>query len=194
MSRNPETVTCEMNIEHVPRVPIVIVSSLSRKCCPPSDLVCAENSYSSMSSTNFHSPLVQPGGLSEKSRTLSANTLRDRLSKLATPLNPVAALHANIKCVFFIARYYLSYQIDLFYFILFHFSFCSFVPAQIPRKRRLQMLAVAVWSVMIVITTCAWLLLWYVYHFSGTSFSTPLCRVLCCDAWMTISQLTTSPI
>ena len=119
MSRNPETVTCEMNIEHVPRVPIVIVSSLSRKCCPPSDLVCAENSYSSMSSTNFHSPLVQPGGLSEKSRTLSANTLRDRLSKLATPLNPVAALHANIKCVFFIARYYLSYQIDLFYFISF---------------------------------------------------------------------------
>ncbi|KDR80878.1 hypothetical protein GALMADRAFT_1112943 [Galerina marginata CBS 339.88] len=69
------------------------------------------------------------------SRTLSAGSLKDRLSKLAaTPLsvpNPVAALHANL----------------------------NFVPAKIPRKRRLQMLAVAIWSVMIVITTCAWLLL-----------------------------------
>lgn len=36
----------------------------------------------------------------------------------------------------------------------------SFVPAQIPMKRRLQMLAVAGWSVMIVITTVAFLLLW----------------------------------
>ena len=68
-----------------------------------------------MSDTNLHSPLVLPGGLSEKSRTLSANTLRDRLSKLTTPLNvvyPVAALHANIKCVrFSIAHSYLLYQI-----------------------------------------------------------------------------------
>ncbi|KAF9038596.1 diacylglycerol acyltransferase-domain-containing protein [Panaeolus papilionaceus] len=70
--------------------------------------------------------------LTKESRTLSANTLRERLSKLASPIpNSVAALHANV----------------------------NFVPAQIPRKRRLQMLAVAVWSVMIVITTCAWLLL-----------------------------------
>lgn len=38
----------------------------------------------------------------------------------------------------------------------------SFVPAQIPRKRRLQMLAVAIWSVMIVTTSCAWLILWCV--------------------------------
>jgi hypothetical protein len=38
-------------------------------------------------------------GLSKSSRSLSANTLKDALSKLAaTPLqNPVAALHANIK-------------------------------------------------------------------------------------------------
>jgi hypothetical protein len=66
-----------------------------------------------MSSTNL--PLVPPGGLSEKSRTLSANTLRDRLSKLTTPLNvvyPVAALHANIKCVqVFPSR---VYQTDFF--------------------------------------------------------------------------------
>ncbi|KAF8184456.1 DAGAT-domain-containing protein [Pholiota molesta] len=68
-------------------------------------------------------------------RTLSATTLKDALSKLATtPLNvsnPVAVLQANV----------------------------NFVPAQIPRKRRFQMLAVAIWSVMIVITSCAWLLL-----------------------------------
>ena len=135
----------------------------------PSDLVCTGNPNSSMSSTNLHSPPVQPSGLSEKSRTLSANTLRDRLSKLTTPLNvvyPVAALHANIKCVFSIACYHLSYHWKTFR--------SSFVPAQIPRKRRLQMLAVAVWSVMIVITTCAWLLLWYVCLFTcfpGASFS-----------------------
>ena len=58
---------------------------------------------SSMSSTDHDSPLVVPVGLSEKSRTLSANTLGDRLSKLAAPLNvvyPVAALRANIKYVF----------------------------------------------------------------------------------------------
>ncbi|PPQ85401.1 hypothetical protein CVT25_006397 [Psilocybe cyanescens] len=83
------------------------------------------------------SSTIRPGGgLSTSSRTLSAGTLKDRLSKLAAaPLsvpNPVAALQANI----------------------------DFVPAQIPRKRRLQMLAVAVWSCMIVITSCAWLLLW----------------------------------
>ncbi|KAF8957112.1 diacylglycerol acyltransferase-domain-containing protein [Flammula alnicola] len=75
------------------------------------------------------------GLLSKSSRSLSANTLKDALSKLAaTPLHvtkPVAALHANV----------------------------NFVPAKVPRKRRLQTLAVAVWSVMIVITTCAWLLL-----------------------------------
>ncbi|KAH9479273.1 Diacylglycerol O-acyltransferase 2B [Psilocybe cubensis] len=82
------------------------------------------------------STLRPGGGLSTSQRTLSAGTLKERLSKLAaTPLsvpNPVAALQANIE----------------------------FVPAKIPRKRRLQMLAVAVWSCMIVITTCAWLLLW----------------------------------
>ncbi|TFK39677.1 diacylglycerol acyltransferase-domain-containing protein [Crucibulum laeve] len=63
--------------------------------------------------------------LSKGSRTLSAGTLKDRLSKLAPPIpNPVAALQASVE----------------------------FVPAKIPRKRRLQMLAVAVWSVMIPLT------------------------------------------
>ncbi|KAF9528937.1 diacylglycerol acyltransferase-domain-containing protein [Crepidotus variabilis] len=71
-------------------------------------------------------------------RSLSASTLRDRLSKLAaTPLvnvhvpNPVAALQSNV----------------------------DFVPAQIPRKRRVQMLVVAIWSTMIVTTTSVWLIL-----------------------------------
>ena len=38
----------------------------------------------------------------------------------------------------------------------------SFVPAKIPRKRRLQTLAVAGWSVMIIITTFIFLILWWV--------------------------------
>jgi len=87
-----------------------------------------------MSRTETDSDCTRHSGLSKNSRTLSATTLKGALSKLATtPLqNPVAALHANV----------------------------NFVPAQIPRQRRLQMLAVAVWSVMIVIMTCAWLVLW----------------------------------
>ncbi|KAF8887350.1 diacylglycerol acyltransferase-domain-containing protein [Infundibulicybe gibba] len=76
--------------------------------------------------------MESPKKLSSESRTLSASSLRDRLSKLTTtPINPVAALQANV----------------------------NFVPARIPRKRRLQMLAVAVWSVMIVLTTAAFLVL-----------------------------------
>jgi 2-acylglycerol O-acyltransferase 2 len=39
---------------------------------------------------------------------------------------------------------------------------CSFVPARIPRKRRLQMLAVALWSVGIILATVMFLLLWSV--------------------------------
>ncbi|KAG6840505.1 hypothetical protein C0991_006302 [Blastosporella zonata] len=69
------------------------------------------------------------GKLTVASRNLSASSLRDRLSKLT--VTPVAALQANV----------------------------NFVPSQIPRKRRLQMLAVAVWSVMIVITAVVFLLL-----------------------------------
>ncbi|KAJ7607837.1 DAGAT-domain-containing protein [Mycena polygramma] len=71
--------------------------------------------------------------LSNASRTLSAGSLRDRLSMLTTtPLVPVAtALQANI----------------------------DFVPSRIPRKRRLQMLAVALWSVGIVLATVVFLLL-----------------------------------
>ncbi|KAG5641619.1 hypothetical protein DXG03_004642, partial [Asterophora parasitica] len=70
-----------------------------------------------------------PGKLSANSRSLSAASLRERLSMLTT--TPIAVLHANV----------------------------DFVPAKIPRKRRLQMLAVAGWSVMIVITTVVFLLL-----------------------------------
>ncbi|KAJ7780289.1 DAGAT-domain-containing protein [Mycena maculata] len=71
--------------------------------------------------------------LSNASRTLSAGSLRNKLSMLTTtPLVPVAtALQANI----------------------------DFVPARVPRKRRLQMLAVALWSVSIVLATAVFLLL-----------------------------------
>ncbi|KAJ6553412.1 hypothetical protein B0H19DRAFT_1263785 [Mycena capillaripes] len=70
--------------------------------------------------------------LSNASRTLSATSLKDKVSMLTTtPLVPVAtALQANI---------------------------------EIPRKRRLQMLAVVLWSAGIVLATVLFLLLWFVY-------------------------------
>jgi len=65
-------------------------------------------------------------------RTLSASSLKDRLSMLSTtPLRPVAALRANIE----------------------------FVPSKIPRKRRFQTLAVLTWSLMMVLTGFAFLYL-----------------------------------
>ncbi|EMD39095.1 hypothetical protein CERSUDRAFT_112788 [Gelatoporia subvermispora B] len=65
-------------------------------------------------------------------RTLSTSSLRSHLSSLsATPLRPLANVHANI----------------------------DFAPAKIPRKRRLQTLAVAVWSTVIVWSTFVFLLL-----------------------------------
>ncbi|KAH9967142.1 DAGAT-domain-containing protein [Russula dissimulans] len=59
-------------------------------------------------------------------RTLSASSLKDRLSKLSviTPLRPVAALQARV----------------------------DFVPASIPRVRRLQTVSVALWTSMIPIS------------------------------------------
>ncbi|KAF7309536.1 Diacylglycerol o-acyltransferase [Mycena indigotica] len=71
--------------------------------------------------------------LSNASRSLSANSLKDRLNMLTTaPIVPkvATALQANI----------------------------DFVPARIPRKRRLQTLAVALWSIAIPI--CATLFLY----------------------------------
>ncbi|TCD67402.1 diacylglycerol O-acyltransferase 1 [Steccherinum ochraceum] len=57
------------------------------------------------------------------SRTLSASSLRERLVSLKNaPLKPVAQLHANI----------------------------GFVPSKIPRKRRMQTMAVAIWSTTII--------------------------------------------
>ncbi|KAH7890989.1 diacylglycerol acyltransferase-domain-containing protein [Phlebopus sp. FC_14] len=70
--------------------------------------------------------------LTSASRTVSASSLRARLTKLtASPLRPVTALHASI----------------------------DFVPTKIPRRRRLQMMMVAVWSTMLVNATCLFLLL-----------------------------------
>ncbi|KAH9851865.1 DAGAT-domain-containing protein [Lenzites betulinus] len=68
-------------------------------------------------------------------RTVSSSSLRGRFSGLssltATPLNPVTNLRAHIE----------------------------FVPAKIPRKRRLQTLAVAIWSTIIVWSTAIFLFL-----------------------------------
>jgi len=66
-------------------------------------------------------------------RTFSSSSLRERLTSLTnTPLRPVAAFHPP--------------NID-------------FVPSKIPRQRRLQTLAVAVWSTAIVWSTFAFLIL-----------------------------------
>ncbi|KIM68227.1 hypothetical protein SCLCIDRAFT_1186762 [Scleroderma citrinum Foug A] len=66
------------------------------------------------------------------SRTLSASSLREKLSNLTTsPLRPVIALHASI----------------------------DFVPGKIPRKRRFQTLSVAVWSTCFVLCTSLFLYL-----------------------------------
>ncbi|KAF7985775.1 hypothetical protein HWV62_391 [Athelia sp. TMB] len=71
--------------------------------------------------------------LTAASRTLSSSSLKERLSQLSvTPLRPVVAMQANI----------------------------DFVPSRIPRKRRLQMLAVAVWSTLIPAMIAAFLMLW----------------------------------
>ncbi|KZP08351.1 DAGAT-domain-containing protein [Athelia psychrophila] len=71
--------------------------------------------------------------LSEASRTLSSSSLKERLSQLSvTPLRPVVAMQASI----------------------------DFVPLKIPRKRRLQMLAVAVWSTLMPLMVVAFLFLW----------------------------------
>ncbi|KAH6915714.1 DAGAT-domain-containing protein [Coprinopsis sp. MPI-PUGE-AT-0042] len=68
-------------------------------------------------------------------RSLSASMLKESLTKLAeapySVSNSVAKLHANV----------------------------NYVPAQIPRKRRLQTFAVAIWSVLIIIAFVTWFLL-----------------------------------
>lgn len=44
--------------------------------------------------------MIERSDLSSSNRTLSASSLKDRLSKLSvTPLRPVAALQARVKCV-----------------------------------------------------------------------------------------------
>ncbi|KAI0923609.1 hypothetical protein AcW1_006514 [Taiwanofungus camphoratus] len=72
------------------------------------------------------------GTFTSATRSFSSSSLRERLTTLtSSPLRPVAALHTNI----------------------------DFVPSKIPRKRRLQTLAVAIWSTVIVWCTFAFLLL-----------------------------------
>ncbi|KAK7445140.1 diacylglycerol O-acyltransferase 1 [Stygiomarasmius scandens] len=75
---------------------------------------------------------MEPGKkLSAASRTISASSLKERLAMLSpTNLKPM------------------HNPIDI-----------RFAPARIPRKRRFQMLAVAIWSVLIVLTTVLFFLL-----------------------------------
>ncbi|KAJ3891606.1 diacylglycerol acyltransferase-domain-containing protein [Lentinula edodes] len=69
--------------------------------------------------------------LSNASRSLSNSSLKEKLSSLSiTPLKPIT-IHSNIE----------------------------FAPTRIPRKRRMQMLAVAAWSVAIALTAVLFLLL-----------------------------------
>ncbi|KAF8475207.1 DAGAT-domain-containing protein [Russula ochroleuca] len=68
--------------------------------------------------------MIERSDLTSSNRTLSASSLKDRLAKLTvTPLRPVAALQARV----------------------------DFVPASIPRVRRLQTVSVALWTNMIPI-------------------------------------------
>lgn len=69
---------------------------------------------------------------SSASRSLSSQALKDRIAKLSVPpINPVAALQAHV----------------------------DFVPANIPRARRLQTTVVALWSTSIIIASFFFLLL-----------------------------------
>lgn len=157
-----------------------------------------------MSSTNLQSPLVLPGGLSEKSRTLSANTLRDRLSKLTTPLNvvyPVAALHANIKCVF--SLHVITYRIKLKFF-QFVFSF-QFRPGTNTKETEVadacgrRVVLYDSYNNMCMAPVMVCLPFYITISFSTLLRIMPffyiylckICRVPCC---MTISQLTISSI
>ncbi|KAF9256519.1 diacylglycerol acyltransferase [Marasmius fiardii PR-910] len=76
--------------------------------------------------------MERPKKVTSSSRSISASSLKDRLSAL-THLKPITdSLNANI----------------------------DFVPVRVPRKRRLQTLAVAVWSTLIALTLVLYLLLW----------------------------------
>ena len=123
----------------------------------PKSIFCDKMSMSTRTVPPEEPDLKRPSNrLSESSRSLSANSLRDRLSKLAaTPLhvpNPVAALQSNVRCVDTTLR------LSTLCFTLYS----SFVPARIPRKRRIQTLVVLMWSTMIMILSALWLILWYV--------------------------------
>lgn len=103
---------------------------------------------------------MEPGRtLSSASRSLSSSSLKERLSKLSvTPLHPVAALQKNIELRLVSLRS--SETIELIDEPLV--VVIRFVPSRIPRKRRLQMMVVATWSVLMPLMICLFLLLWYV--------------------------------
>ncbi|KAH8833335.1 diacylglycerol acyltransferase-domain-containing protein [Flagelloscypha sp. PMI_526] len=82
----------------------------------------AEQKSSTLTAVSLKQRSPPPGSLSPSSRTLSASMLRERLLSLSTPMTEIGdTLKAHI----------------------------DFVPIRVPRKRRLQLLAVAAFSVMI---------------------------------------------
>ena len=111
-------------------------------------------------SCHNHSLMEDRPVFTNSNRTLSASVLKDRLSKLSvTPLRSVAALQARVECV-------LSYSVAYWHSHINRFGSppaCSFVPASIPRVRRLQTVAVALWTSMIPICFSFTLFLLYVH-------------------------------
>lgn len=111
-------------------------------------------------------------GRAKLSRGISATTLRERLSSLSsTPLKPVAAsLQANIECVFRPLLFPLDFQTcvlpsfrcSALLWTLSHYQPPdSFVPSKVPAKRRIQTLAVFIWSSTMFISCALFLYLWY---------------------------------
>jgi hypothetical protein len=95
--------------------------------------------------------MIERLDLSSSNRTLSASSLKDRLSKLSvTPLRPVAALQARVKCVHSILSFFRPWPLTVTVNSYPPYAY-SFVPASIPRVRRLQTVSVALWTNMIPI-------------------------------------------
>ena len=112
--------------------------------------------------------MVERRAFTSPSRTLSASSLKDRLSKLSvTPLRPVAALQARVEYVHSILSNLVPTSFHVKYLFPLHAS--SFVPASIPRVRRLQTISVALWTNMIPI--CIFLTLFLLYVLFSTQMS-----------------------
>src|SRR5882724_3470076 len=98
-------------------------------------------------------PPPEPASNSPPTRNLSSSSLKERFSKMST-LKPMQ---------------------DAFSSHVPHIAI-EFAPAHIPRQRRLQTAAVAIWALMMPITLSLFLFLWYVgpgYYFRLIAISLP---------------------